>query len=222
MAAGAAVVTSPDQSPRVKPPRPQALVVGLLDQIVEADVAVETAPAWLMRPGRNECLGHWELLQTIYRGLTGLELPESMPVRESRRVDAVLKYPDGRRQIVEIDERQHFTGPRAVTLSHYPDDIAYGFPLSEWVALAEGRTRREPGGGFARPCPPLFPEPGGRHAQRAFRDVLADLVPPEHGWLPTVRVNEYEIKRWGASSAHASLAAVLGERGVPAPFLRAR
>jgi hypothetical protein len=41
---------------------------------------------------------------------------------------------------------------------------------------------------LARPCPPLFPDAGGRHLQRAFRDALADLVPLEHGWLPTLRI----------------------------------
>jgi hypothetical protein len=38
---------------------------------------------------------------------------------------------------------------------------------------------REPGGGFARPRPPLSPGDGGRHRRRAFLDALADLPPPE-------------------------------------------
>jgi hypothetical protein len=40
---------------------------------------------------------------------------------------------------------------------------------------------------------PLFPGPGGRHRQRAFRDALADLLAPEHGWLPTIRISDREI-----------------------------
>ncbi len=42
----------------------------------------------------------------------------------------------------------------------------------------------------------LFPEAGGRHLQRAFRDALADLVPPEHGWAPTLRIAYWEVEPW--------------------------
>jgi len=42
------------------------------------------------------------------------------------------------------------------------------------------------------PCPPLFPESGGRHRQRTFRDFLADALPIPHGWLPTMRISDDE------------------------------
>jgi hypothetical protein len=108
----------------------------------------------------------------VYGELTGLELRDVAPPRERRRVDVVLRYPDGAQQVLEVDESQHFTGPRAVTLTAYPDQVALGFPHDLWLTCARERTGRERGG-FGRPCPPLFPEPGGRNGQRAFRDMLA-------------------------------------------------
>lgn len=38
--------------------------------------------------------------------------------------------------------------------------------------------------------------PGGRHRQRAFRDALADLLPPLHGFGPTIRIGHFEVERW--------------------------
>lgn len=73
-----------------------------------------------------------------------------------------MRYSNGYRQIIEVDGRQHFTGPRAVTLAVYPPGVVFGFPLDAWLTRARERIGREPGGGFARPCPPLFPGAGGR------------------------------------------------------------
>jgi len=54
------------------------------------------------------------------------------------------------------------------------------------------RKSRLEGGGFAKPRPPLFPGVNGRHRQRAYRDVLADLLPPLHGFLPRARIGYFE------------------------------
>ena len=32
--------------------------------------------------------------------------------------------------------------------------------------------------------------------QRAFRDMLADLLPPEHNFAPTLRVADFEVLPW--------------------------
>jgi hypothetical protein len=62
----------------------------------------------------------------------------------------------------------------------------------------------------------LFPGAGGRHRQRAFRDALADLLPPEHGWHPTVRISDSEVSvlAYGADPA-GGLRTLLSERRVP-------
>ncbi|MBP5905799.1 hypothetical protein F3K40_08445 [Streptomyces sp. LBUM 1478] len=195
--------------------RAQERVARCLLVAVDAQVEFECCPAWLIRPGRAECAGMWHAASEIYGELTGLVLPEHAPPRERRRLDAVLTYPDGGRQILEVDERQHFTAARAVTLEHYPPDVALGFPVAGWLARSRQRAGHEPGGGFAAPRPPLFPGAGGRHRQRAFRDTLADLLPSEHGWLPTIRISDTEVVTAADADAKGSLKALLAERGVP-------
>lgn len=176
-------------------PELQALFVEHLRSILDdtVDVAEEDAPAWLLRPGRAELGDQWPLAQHVYGSLTGMVLPEVMPPRERRRLDVVLTSADGTSRAVEFDESQHFSGARATTLAAYGDRVRVGFDVLAWAKHCEQRIGREPGGGFARPCPPLFPGEGGRHRQRAFRDFLADVLPPGHGWLPTVRFADLEV-----------------------------
>jgi hypothetical protein len=52
------------------------------------------------------------------------------------------------------------------------------------------------GGNFSKPKPPLFPMNGGRNYQRAFRDMLADVLPPARGWEPTIRIAHFEVVAW--------------------------
>ena len=171
----------------------EAAVVELVVRILGADLAA--TPSWLLRPGPVECGDRWPTICAIYSELTGLELPERMPSRETRRVDAVLLSDAGRARVFEVDETQHFNHFRARTLRQYPDDVGVAFPIEVWIARSEAKSRLE-GGGFGRPRPPLFPAHHGRHAQRAFRDSLADLLPSEHGWEPTLRIADFEVRPW--------------------------
>ena len=161
-----------------------------------ATLQEETAPAWLIRPGRDHCGQRWPLVRTVYADLTGLSLPELMPPRERRRLDAVLTTPDGACRALEIDESQHFGTARALTLTRYEDHgVDVAFDVRQWATRSRERAGREArGGGWAAPKPPLFPGPGGRHRQRAFRDLLADLLPPVWGWQPTVRIDDDEVR----------------------------
>lgn len=173
---------------------------GDLERAVIAQVAdilggrTEKTPRWLMRPGRAECLEHWSRVCRIYRDLTGKGLPEVMPKSEWRQVDAVLALPDGSRRIIEVDEAQHFNGYRATTLFRY-SEVRTAFPLRRWLKFC-GDVKREPGGGFAVPRPPLFPDHGGRHRQRAFRDALCDILPALYGFEPTLRIACFEVAPW--------------------------
>jgi hypothetical protein len=136
--------------------RPQAAMTRLLRRTVRADLAAETCPNWLLRPGRADCAGTWSAVCAVYTALTGLELQPMAPPRERRRLDVVLTYADGRCQIVEIDERQHFTGARALALAHYPPEVALGFDRDAWLARARALAGREPG--RVRPSmPPALP-----------------------------------------------------------------
>src|SRR3954447_4336577 len=113
-------------------PRLQHDVVRLLRDVLPhgSKVAEEAAPIWLVRPGRAECLDVWPLVQDVYRSLTDRPLPEQMPTRERRRLDAVITYPDGRQGVLEVDERQHFTSPRMITLDFYAGRVRTAFSVT--------------------------------------------------------------------------------------------
>lgn len=147
------------------------------------------------RIGREECGPLWQLIKVIYRELTGLDLPEEMPPRERRKVDAVLQRHREPPRIVEFNERQHFNHYRAVTMRLYPRTTRIAFDRQAWIDRCNGKRRLE-GGGFGAPRPPLFPGENGRHRQRAFRDALCDLLPPEHGFLPTLRIADFQVEPW--------------------------
>ena len=81
------------------------------------------------------------------------------------------------RQIIEVDEIQHFTTDRLTTLRLYPGDIELGFGLSEYISLCE--TWRPTADRYRTAKPTQdFPHPGGRRAQRAYFDALRDLAAP--------------------------------------------
>jgi len=120
-----------------------------------------------------------------------------MPSGERRQIDAVIEREREPPRIFEFDESQHFNVHRAVTLRLYPGDVETAFPLETWLSASETSTKKlRTTGGWGKAKPPLFPEPGGRHLQRAFRDALADLLPAVHGWAPTLRVADFEVQEW--------------------------
>jgi hypothetical protein len=170
-------------------------------RVVTLTVAVLNArilptPPWLLRPGRAECQARWPLIRDIYHDLEpALELPEVMRAVERRELDAVIETADAGPCVLEVDETQHFNRFRAATLRHYARTIPLAFDAEEWIARCEQKIRLE-GGGFGKPKPPLFPGEHGRHRQRAFRDALADIIPLEHGYAPTLRIGDFEVAAW--------------------------
>lgn len=138
----------------------------------------------------------WPTISAIYTALAeGQELPEVMPPRERRALDALLQDAHGRTHILEVDESQHFNRFRAISLSLYPPTVEVAFPIGKWTEASAAKQRLE-GGGWGKPKPPLFDMENGRHRQRAFRDALADLLPGVYGWGPTIRVADFELEPW--------------------------
>ena len=152
-------------------------------------------PAWLKRPGLLECRSLCPSVQDIYRVLASCRLPDTMPPRERRTVDGVFHLRSGQSFIFELDEKQHFNGFRATTLRMYPDTMRLRFSKDRWIERCLHKKKLE-GGGFATPKPPLFPGENGRHRQRVFRDALSNLLPQEHGFAPTLRLADTEIRDW--------------------------
>lgn len=174
----------------------QQRVLRVLEQATARRVYDGPTPSWLQRPGRDQCGDRWGLVRRLYTRLTdGLELPDEMPLRENRAVDGLIGGRGRRYQLVEVDESQHFNIYRSMALKAYPTDVALGFPKAVWVGAGKERIPGT-GGGWGAPKPPLFPMPGGRHRQRAFRDALADLLPGIHGFGPTVRIADFEVESW--------------------------
>jgi hypothetical protein len=82
-----------------------------------------------------------------------------------------------------------------MTLHCYPAELRLAFDRDTWInrSLSEPQQKS---GDWAAPKPPLFPNPGGRHLQRAFRDALADILPPDYGFQPTLRIADFEVQPW--------------------------
>ena len=184
-------------------------VLDLVSEVTGCPIQRKTAPDWLMRPGRTECGKRWPLVCRIYRELTGLKLPEVMPEKEWRKVDGVMFCPNPAPRIVEVDESQHFNCHRGITLRLYPTELRLAFDCKTWTDHSKDEPRQK-SGGWAKPKPPLFPDPGGRHLQRAFRDALADILPPDYGFLPTLRIADFEVEPWiGTAGARTHMADLL-------------
>jgi len=85
--------------------------------------------------------------------------------------------------VLEFDESQHFTTPRAETLAHYPPGLPLGFPRDKWLELCREKPAHDN-------------DPPYRDEQRAWYDTLRDFLPVlVDGMLPTIRVRAGET-RW--------------------------
>lgn len=173
----------------------QNRVLDLVEQATGTILQRESCPGWLLRPGRIECGQDWETVRGIHEALTGLLLPDEMPRREWRSLDALWTDSTGRQRVVEYDEEQHFNRYRRTTLQNYPRSVIQAFDRGIWEqrCLTHEVLR---GGGYSKPRPPLFPMDGGRNYQRAFRDMLADVLPLSWDWNPTIRIAHFEVGTW--------------------------
>ena len=77
--------------------------------------------------------------------------------------------------VVEFDESQHFTHPRKLALSAYPNEQPLGFSAARWIGLCEHHDAKDN-------------HPPYRDEQRAWYDTLRDLVPSIERLQPTVRL----------------------------------
>lgn len=87
---------------------------------------------------------------------------------------------------IEIDESQHFTTFRLLTLQHYPAGVPLGFDIDhyrrlceQWAPRSDRYRATKSAVGFGE---------RGRQRQRAYHDALRDLVTPEMGHPPVIRV----------------------------------
>jgi len=186
----------------------QKAVIELVRQVTGGTIEAAT-PEWLDRPGKLECGRRWPLVCAMYHDLTGLVLPDVLPANNRRNVDGILRIGASAPRVLEVDEAQHFNHYRGMTLRRYPANWPVAFDLQDWIPRCKDEPKQK-SGGFAKAMPPLFPNDGGRHQQRAFIDALTDLLPPDHGYLPTLRIADFEVKGWlGTASSRVRMAALL-------------
>lgn len=81
---------------------------------------------------------------------------------------------------IEYDERQHFTPLRAASLRSYPHRALLGFDRTKWIRLCEEIRAGDN-------------SPAYRDEQRAFYDSVRDIVAPQVGLLPVMRVFEEDV-----------------------------
>ena len=197
------------------PPPIHKAVLDLVVQITGGKIET-TAPDWLMRPGKAACGKRWPLVRSIYHDLTGLDLPEVLPAHNWRGVDGLIGVAGSAPRVIEVDEGQQFNNFRGMSLRRYPANWPLAYDVKVWIRKShdEPRPSGKSGqpGGSARPVP-LFPGDGGRHQQRAFRDALTDILPTDYGYLPTLRIADFEVKGWiGSASAHKRMEQLLDDR----------
>lgn len=124
---------------------------------------------------RHHALG----LKRVYESLTSLRGHTDL-VRRSRmpHCDYFVPKPGF---VVEFDESQHFTAPRAAALAAYPDTLRLGFERERWKRLCERINAHDN-------------DPPHRDEQRAWYDSLRDFLPLlKDGLLPTARIHAADM-----------------------------
>lgn len=161
----------------------------------------EYKPDWLLSNPSEQLIENRPELHKLYEKLTEnkFSLKEKFTelsakkLKQKQSFDIWIGEPFN--FAVEFDEKQHFNQFRKITLDFY-DKINIKYPIGLYKEL-NNEIEIKPGkSGFTRlkSNDPLFPEmlegekQENRIRQRAFRDVLKDLLPIENGFNPTLRI----------------------------------
>lgn len=122
-------------------------------------------------------------LERIYLALGG-DLTVLASARTTALQNDFFHAPTG--TMVEVDEIQHFTSHRELSLSLYPSDVPLGYDAAQYIEMcrqhaprADRYRRNKEARGFG---------PGGRQRQRAYYDALRDLGAPAVGLAPVIRI----------------------------------
>ena len=98
----------------------------------------------------------------------------------SSKLPRVDYFIPGQNLIVEFDESQHFTKPREIALSHYPNKLQYGFSIEKWRKLCQKLNKRDN-------------DPPYRDEQRAWYDTLRDFAPKLWDSGQTIRLYSKDL-----------------------------
>ncbi len=62
---------------------------------------------------------------------------------KSKSLPRVDYFVPSKNLIVEFDESQHFTAPRAIALAHYPENMLLGFSTTKWADLCAKLNKKD-------------------------------------------------------------------------------
>ena len=109
--------------------------------------------------------------------------------------------------IIEYDERQHFTEPRALALELYPPTLSLGFDAQRWLnACRKIRSRDN--------------QPPYRDEQRAFYDALRDILSQANG-TRLIRI-KHEDWDWSRPDSGQHLTEIFRRFGAQAALSRCK
>ncbi|RJT87270.1 hypothetical protein D6T64_15895 [Cryobacterium melibiosiphilum] len=123
-----------------------------------------------------------EVLDTIFCALGGRHGEQSAKRLTSLPGDFVHV---GSGTFIEVDESQHFTSFRLLTLDRYPVDAHLGFDIDAYRSLCHAWEERSDK--YRKSKAAIGFGAGGRQRQRAYHDALRDLVAPAMGHPPVIR-----------------------------------
>lgn len=98
----------------------------------------------------------------------------------SKKMPRVDFFIPERKLIIEFDESQHFTKPRDVALSLYPNGQYFGFSVERWRTLCQELSKSDN-------------DPPYRDEQRAWYDTLRDFTPILWGTGQTIRLYSRDL-----------------------------
>ena len=93
----------------------------------------------------------------------------------SKKLPACDYYIPALNRLLEFDESQHFTSPRALTLQYYPAQLRLGFNKNEWLERCQKLNRHDN-------------DPAHRDETRAWYDTLRDILPIQFDMNHTIRI----------------------------------
>ena len=115
---------------------------------------------------------HFDILSEIYGRLCSYRgYNDFVKIKKIRPCDF---YVMSENRIIELDEGQHFTKARSISLQCY-EKIDLGFDIKRWISLCDNLNRHDN-------------NPENRDEQRAWYDSLRDYASLITNGKPTIRV----------------------------------
>ena len=145
-------------------------------------VDTEATFDWLVVPDQssmNDVLSGMHEALVAFRGYENFSTP-------GRKLQCDFFIPS-ENLIIEYDERQHFTEPRAISFDFYPENISFGFDTGYWKNECNRIKAKDPD-----------KKKPDRDEQRAFYDSVRDILAARNG-MTLIRI-KHEDYDWESES----------------------